>query len=54
MVIMIYKCKRCDHEWATKCLETPNVCPKCKSVYWNKERKLYYDWHRSHKKLVRV
>jgi DNA-directed RNA polymerase subunit RPC12/RpoP len=34
----IFKCKRCNHEWPSK-QERPRVCPKCKSPYWDKERK---------------
>lgn len=33
------KCKRCDHEWFLKKPVEPLVCPKCKSPYWNKEKK---------------
>ena len=28
-------CNRCGHKWYSR---TPNVCPKCKSPYWNKKR----------------
>ncbi len=35
--ISILKCKRCNHEWPTR--NNPKVCPLCKSVYWNEERK---------------
>lgn len=34
-----YKCERCGHEWIPKGKETPKVCPKCKSPYWNVPRK---------------
>ena len=34
----IYKCLRCGHEWPSK-QPHPRVCPKCKSPYWDKERK---------------
>ena len=36
--IKVYECKceRCKHEWITRSEETPIVCPKCKSPYWNK------------------
>ena len=37
-MIYIHKCKRCGHEWASKS-EQPTVCPKCKTPYWDKERK---------------
>jgi len=35
----ICKCLRCGHEWATR-QEMPTICPKCKSPYWDKERKV--------------
>ena len=34
--------------------EEPKVCPKCKSPYWNREKKLHYNWHKTHKKLIKV
>ena len=35
-----YKCERCEHECVPrKKDEYPNVCPKCKSPYWDKPRK---------------
>ena len=33
------KCKRCGHNWFLKKPEEPIVCPKCKSPYWNKDKK---------------
>jgi len=46
-----YRCLRCEHEWIPRGLklpadggkpeespETPRVCPKCKSPYWDKPR----------------
>lgn len=33
------KCKRCSHEWVQRTLNLPKVCPRCKSPYWNKERR---------------
>ena len=32
------KCKRCNHNWIPRQL-TRNHCPKCKSPYWDKDRK---------------
>ncbi len=34
-----YKCERCRHEWVPRNEETPIICPKCKSPYWNKPKK---------------
>lgn len=35
-----YICERCGHKWIARSSEEPCVCPKCKSPYWNKPRKL--------------
>ena len=32
------QCTRCGHRWKPR-NGNPNVCPKCNSPYWNKERK---------------
>lgn len=32
------KCKRCKHEWWPRTPELPEICPNCKSPYWNKPR----------------
>ena len=32
-------CYRCNHKWVPRDDETPRVCPKCKSPYWDKLRK---------------
>ena len=31
-----YKCERCNHEWIPRKKEYPNLCPNCKSAYWDK------------------
>jgi len=36
------KCSRCGHIWLPRKSiedELPEVCPKCKSPYWNREVK---------------
>jgi len=33
-----YKCERCGHIWITRIKTMPKFCPKCKSLYWNRER----------------
>jgi len=38
-MIHIHKCLRCGHEWASK-NPHPIRCPKCKSPYWFKERRV--------------
>jgi predicted Zn-ribbon and HTH transcriptional regulator len=37
-----WRCLRCDHEWQPRgdSDEEPRVCPKCKSAYWNKPRRV--------------
>lgn len=35
-----FKCERCGHEWIPRDKkESPRVCPRCKSPYWDKPRK---------------
>ena len=34
-----YRCSRCGHRWTPRSWNgLPDVCPKCKSQYWNRER----------------
>jgi len=40
MKLMRYKCLRCNHEWIPRKDETPVVCSKCKSPYWNKAKQI--------------
>lgn len=37
-----YRCDRCNHEWYPRLQtkELPAICPKCKSAYWNKPRRI--------------
>jgi predicted Zn-ribbon and HTH transcriptional regulator len=37
--VKIFNCKRCGWEWASR-KERPVICPKCKTPYWDKERKI--------------
>ena len=32
-------CERCGHDWVTRGIEMPKVCPRCKSPYWNTPKK---------------
>ena len=35
------KCERCGHEWQPHDInQLPRVCPKCKSPYWDRPRKV--------------
>lgn len=41
ITVMGFRCDRCGHEWVPRDSENePRVCPKCKSPYWNKPRKI--------------
>jgi len=40
--IEAFQCDRCGHAWLPrlKIDEEPTICPKCKSPYWNKPRRI--------------
>ena len=42
ITVMGFQCERCEHEWIPRSEgdQEPKVCPKCKSPYWNKPRKV--------------
>jgi predicted Zn-ribbon and HTH transcriptional regulator len=45
ITVMGYRCERCGHEWVPRGevdIE-PRVCPKCKSPYWDRARKMTYE-----------
>jgi Zn finger protein HypA/HybF involved in hydrogenase expression len=42
LIIEKLKCLRCNHEWVPR-QEDVRICPKCKSAYWNKEKKKNVD-----------
>lgn len=33
------KCLRCGHEWSQRAGAKPKTCPKCRSPYWNRQRR---------------
>lgn len=33
------RCLRCEHEWLGRGQKKPVQCPRCKSPYWDKERR---------------
>jgi len=44
-MVWVFTCERCTHEWIPRKPwnegdPLPTVCPKCKSPYWNKPRKV--------------
>lgn len=34
-----FLCERCGHKWVPREEETPRVCPRCKSPYWDRPRR---------------
>jgi len=36
---MKLECKRCGHKWIPRKVEV-RICPKCKSPYWDRGRKV--------------
>lgn len=34
-----YQCKRCLHQWTPR-IPNPTVCPRCKSAYWDKDKRV--------------
>lgn len=36
--VWAYVCERCEHRWVPRKDETPRICPKCKSAYWDVPR----------------
>jgi len=40
MVVWGFRCERCEHEWLPRSDQEPRVCPKCKSPYWNRPRRV--------------
>ena len=35
-----YRCEACGHEWVPRSTERPALCPKCKSLRWDKAREV--------------
>ena len=35
-----YRCERCSHQWVPRAETEPRVCPKCKSPYWDKPKRI--------------
>ena len=41
ITVMGYRCERCNHEWIPRDFNNePAVCPKCKSPYWDRPRRM--------------
>jgi uncharacterized Zn ribbon protein len=45
-------CKRCGYEWQARG-DDPSVCAKCKSPYWNKDKRLFKKTSAAFKKAYR-
>ena len=39
MPIDLVFCRRCGHKWYPRTMQTPKVCAKCRSPYWETKRK---------------
>ena len=38
--IVVLGCRcRCGHEWISRAIAPPRVCPKCKSANWDQPKK---------------
>lgn len=54
-LIQGFECDRCGHQWIPrlKIDEEPTICPKCKSPYWNKPRRIDLAKQESSEELVK-
>ena len=42
VLIVGHRCYRCKHAWVPRDIsEIPEICPHCKSPYWNKPKTLF-------------
>jgi hypothetical protein len=39
ITVMGFRCEQCNHEWIPNGEKEPRVCPKCRSLHWNRPRK---------------
>jgi len=39
ILIVTFKCLRCNHDWHPRSNQVPLRCGECKSPYWNKPPK---------------
>ena len=49
-----YRCERCEHEWIPRNEETPRICPKCKSPYWDTPRRSEHPFVRIAREAIRT
>ncbi|MGC2421542.1 MAG: hypothetical protein WA405_07820 [Candidatus Acidiferrales bacterium] len=59
ITVMGYRCERCGGEWVPRdAAKEPTTCPKCKSPYWNRPRRMasmltYEDFREKIRKAIR-
>ena len=42
VLIVGHRCYRCHHSWVPRDIsEIPEICPKCKSPYWQTPKKIF-------------
>jgi DNA-directed RNA polymerase subunit RPC12/RpoP len=51
-VIKKLRCTRCGREWYPRTLKKPDVCPTCKSRYWDRPRRKEKKTQQAEEKLV--
>ncbi len=39
IMAIVYQCFQCGHKWLPRTTERPALCPKCKSLRWDKPGK---------------
>ena len=56
ITVMGYRCERCGHEWVPRggSDEEPRVCPKCRSPWWNKPKKLMMPYEDFRDRIVKT
>ena len=56
ITVMGFRCERCDHEWIPRggLEDEPRVCPKCRSPWWNKPKKVMMPYEDFRDRIVRT
>lgn len=52
--ILEYVCLRCGHQWMPRTRERPRACPKCKSPWWDRDRRERKALESYHKRLKEI
>jgi hypothetical protein len=37
--VIVCVCERCGHDWIPRGEFEPKICPKCKSIYWDRPKR---------------